>query len=46
MNLTIILSIVGAIVFTCILIASIYVKANPQVAYIISGIKKNPGVII
>ena len=41
-----ILSIVGAIVFICIVIASIYVKANPQVAYIISGIKKNPRVLI
>ena len=46
MNLTMILSIVGAIVFICIVIASIYVKANPQVAYIISGIKKNPRVLI
>ena len=46
MNLTMILSIVGAIAFISIIIASIYVKANPQVAYIISGIKKNPRVLI
>lgn len=38
-------SIVGACAFIAFLL-SIYVKANPQVAYIISGLKKNPRVLI
>ena len=46
MNLTMILSIVGAIVFICIVIATMYVKANPQIAFIISGLRKNPRVLI
>ncbi|MBO5005526.1 MAG: flotillin family protein [Clostridia bacterium] len=46
MNLTLILSIVGAIIVLGALIASMYMKANPQIAFIISGIKKNPRVLI
>ena len=36
----------GALVVLCVLFASMYVKANPQIAFIISGLRKNPRVLI
>ena len=35
-----------ALVVLCVLFASMYVKANPQIAFIISGLRKNPRVLI
>ena len=36
----------GALVVLCVLFATMYVKANPQIAFIISGLRKNPRVLI
>ena len=39
-------SVLGVIVLMCVAFATMYVKANPQVAFIISGLRKNPRVFI
>lgn len=48
MNLTLIIIVASliAVVLIAAFLMNIYVKASPQVAYIISGIKKNPRVLI
>lgn len=45
-TLIIVIAAVVAAILIAVLLMSIYVKASPQVAYIISGIKKNPRVLI
>lgn len=46
MNLTLILSIVGAVLLLTVIIIACYVQAPPAVAYILSGFFKQPRVFI
>ena len=46
MNLVTILGIVGAVVLLTVILIACYVQAPPSVAYILSGVFKQPRVFI